>query len=99
MASSVRWAVALLTVVLSSLGTVAQIIEFREIDGRKIQCMHTGLTSDPKDCGAKSYWYSYVFIGSISAIVHADKGEEKLEIIPEECLADPTDRARHGLGG
>ena len=99
MASSVRWAVALLTVVLSSLGTVAQIIEFREIDGRTIQCMHTGLTSDLKDCGANSYWYSYVFIGSISAIVHADKGEEKLEIIPEECLADPTDRARHGLGG
>jgi hypothetical protein len=64
----------------------AQILEFREVGGKSIQCLHTGLTSDLKDCGFKSEWYAYVFVGSISAITSSDKEEKKLEIMPDEIF-------------
>lgn len=87
MTSSVPWAVAVLTVVLSSLGAAAaQIMEEREIDGKTIQCLHSGLMSDRSDCGFRSDWYAYVFVGSISAIASSDKDEKKLQIIPEEIF-------------
>jgi hypothetical protein len=78
MACSLRWAIAVLTLVLSGFGAAAgQIIDIREVDGKPIQCMHSGLMSDHNDCGLRSNWYAYVFVGSISAIVSADKDEKK----------------------
>jgi hypothetical protein len=77
-------ALAVLTVVLSGLGAAAaQIMELRD-DGAT--CMHSGLTSDLKDCGFRSDWYAYVFVGSIAAITADGKGEKKIQIIPEEVL-------------
>lgn len=77
-------ALAVLTVILSCLGAAtAQIMELRE-DG--VTCMHSGLTSDLKDCGFRSDWYAYVFVGSISAITADGKDEKKIQIIPEEVF-------------
>jgi hypothetical protein len=48
--------------------------------------MHSGLWSGLNDCGVRSDWYAYVFVGSISAITPVDKDEKKLQIIPEEVF-------------
>ena len=74
MANSVRWVPGVLTLILCGMSaTRTQILEFREVGGKTIQCLHTGLTSDLKDCGFRSDWYAYVFVGSISAITPSDK--------------------------
>ena len=88
MANSFRWAAAVLTVVLCALSAAAgQIIELREVDGRSFQCIHSGLSSDLNDCGFRSDWYAYVFVGSISAVLpSSDKDEKKLQITPEEIF-------------
>jgi len=87
MECSSRWAIAVLTVVLPGLGAAtAQILEMREVDGKTIECMHSGLMSDFNDCGVKSNWYRYVFVGSISAIGPADKDEKELKITPDEIF-------------
>jgi len=52
--------------------------------------LHTGLVSDLNDCGTKSDWYAYVFVGSISAASSAPNDEQRLEIHPEEIFhGDP----------
>jgi hypothetical protein len=38
------------------------------------------------DCGARSDWYAYVFVGSISARTPAGNDEEILQITPEELF-------------
>jgi|SRR5579863_1562300 carboxypeptidase family protein len=88
MADSVRWAAAVWIVVLCALSVAAgQIIEFREVDGKSFQCIHSGLSSDLNDCGFRSDWYAYVFVGSISAILpSSDKDEKTLQIAPEEIF-------------
>ena len=87
MAYSLRWAIAVLTVVLSGFcAATAQIVDMREVDGKTIQCVHSGLMSDLNDCGVRSDWYAYVFVGSISAVVPADKDEKKLQITPDEIF-------------
>jgi Carboxypeptidase regulatory-like domain len=63
-----------------------QIMEGRQINGKTVMCMHSGLTSDLKDCGARSFWYAYVFVGSISAITPAENDEKEIQIIPEEVF-------------
>jgi hypothetical protein len=87
MANSVRLGIAVLAAVFSGLGTAAtQIDEIRNIDGKNVECFHSGLISDLNDCGFKSDWYDYVFVGSISAIVPADKDEKNIQITPEEVF-------------
>lgn len=77
----------LLAAVLCCAGAPkAQIIEGRQVNGKTVMCMHTGLTSDLKDCGARSPWYTYVFVGSISAITAAENDEKEIQIIPEEVF-------------
>jgi len=72
---------------MSGLGTAAaQIDEIRNINGKMVECLHSGLMSDLNDCGFKSDWYAYVFVGSISAVVPADKQEKWLQITPEEIF-------------
>jgi hypothetical protein len=66
----------------------AQIITLEQRDGRTVSCMRSGLSSDLKDCGTMSDWYSYVFIGSITSVnpADADKDEKELQILPEELF-------------
>lgn len=42
--------------------------------------------SDLNDCGFRSDWYAYIFVGSISAVVPADEDEKKVQITPEEVF-------------
>ena len=90
MSRSVRLGIGLLIVGFSGLSVaVAQIDEFRIIDGKKVECLHSGLMSDLNDCGFRSDWYAYVFVGSISAVA-TDKDEKKVQITPEEVFhGDP----------
>lgn len=91
MANSVRLGIAVLAVVFSGLGTAAaQIDEIRTIGGKQVECFHSEKMSDLNDCGFKSNWSDYVFVGSISAIVPADKDEKNIQITPEELfLGEP----------
>src|SRR5436190_2946340 len=86
MANSVRLAIALLTVVLSRIGGDAQIMESRKAGDKTIMCMHSGLMSDLNDCGVRSAWYAYVFVGSISAKQPTSNGEQILQVTPEEIF-------------
>ena len=49
----------------------AQSIITTKVGNKTVTCMRSGLTSNLKDCGARSDWYTYVFVGSISAITSA----------------------------
>lgn len=84
-------AFAVLTVVLAGLSAAAaQIDEFRDVDGKTIECLHSGLMSDLNDCDVRSDWYAYVFIGSISEVTPVGKDEKKLQVTPEEVfLGEP----------
>jgi hypothetical protein len=63
-----------------------EIIEIKKVGDRTIMCTHTGLTSDLKDCGVRSDWYTYVFVGSITEIKPAGKDENNIQIVPEEVF-------------
>lgn len=81
-----RYALAVVVVVLSCLGAAAPVIVVvKEVGGKTIQCMHSGLSSGLNDCGAPD-WYAYVFVGSIASITPAAKDEEWIQIIPEEVF-------------
>jgi len=56
------------------------------VDGKQIACTRSGLSSDLKDCGAKSDWFSYVFVGSIYAITPTAGEEKQIQIVPEEIF-------------
>ena len=87
MPNSVRWVLAIPLLIFLAFGfAAAQITELREVDGRMIACTRSGLMSDLNDCGTRRDWYAYVFVGSITAIVPANKDEKKLQITPEEVF-------------
>lgn len=87
MANSVRLGIAVLAVVFSGLGTAAaQNVELGDIEGKDLECFHGGGMWDLDDCGFNSESYDYVLVGSISAIVPADKDEKKIQITPEEVF-------------
>jgi hypothetical protein len=89
-ASAVRAGViaALLASLLLCVGAAdAQVITIRNEGDKTITCTHTGLSSDLRDCGTRPSWYSYVFVGSISAIIPINTGEERLVIMPEEIFS------------
>jgi hypothetical protein len=80
-------ALALLAVTLSCLGTAAgQITTMMTVDGKEIACTRSGLWSDLNDCGTRSDWYSYVFVGSIYAIAPTAGEEKQIQIVPEEIF-------------
>lgn len=64
----------------------AQVILLRQVGDKTVACMHTGLSSDRKDCGARADWYSYVFVGLISKVTSLDNDEKEVEIAPEEVF-------------
>jgi hypothetical protein len=67
------------------------IVREKKVGDRTIMCMHTGLMSELNDCGVHSGWYTYVFVGSISAITPIENDEKLIQIIPEEVFAgDPA---------
>jgi hypothetical protein len=79
--------IALILGLLLCLGVAeAQMVTGIRNGNKTTYCIHTGLTSDLKDCGVGADWYTYVFIGSISSITPVDKDEKKLEIRPEEIF-------------
>lgn len=86
-----KWTIPLLMVVLTCAGmSNAQIVMIKRYNGKQIECVHSGLSSDLKDCGVKAWWYTYVFIGRIMSIAPADGGEKTLEIDPVEIFhGDP----------
>jgi Carboxypeptidase regulatory-like domain len=87
MANCVRWVLAIQLLMFLAFGpAAAQITELREIDGKMIACTRSGLWSDLNDCGTQKDWYAYVFVGSITTIVPANKDEKKLQITPEEVF-------------
>jgi len=92
MPNSVRWVVAVASVGLCCCSAAkAQIIMLKRDGDKTIQCLHTGLSSDLRDCGAQSDWYTYVFVGIISAVRSTNDGEKELHIIPHEVFkGEPT---------
>jgi hypothetical protein len=92
MASSVRWAAAGVIVGLCCCSAAkAQIIMLKQDGDKTVRCMHTGLSSDLKDCGTQSDWYPYVFVGTISAVTPTKDEEKELHIIPDEVFkGEPT---------
>ena len=84
---SIQRILAVLTMVFFSLGIAgAQIVSIYEKDGKTLTCVRSGLTSDLKDCGTESDSYTYVFVGSISAITPAKNAEKRIQVIPEEVF-------------
>jgi hypothetical protein len=82
-----RHVLALLAVMFCHHGIArAQIITVEQIGDKTFVCMHSGLTSDLKDCGTRADWYSYVFVGSISGIASIEGDEKALQIVPEEVF-------------
>lgn len=81
-------AFAVLAIVFSSLGAAtSQITTIKEIGGKTVVCTHSGLSSDLKECDTRSDWYSYVFVGSITAIRPIKDDEMELQIVPEEIFS------------
>jgi hypothetical protein len=79
---------AVLTLILSCIcAASAQMIIGKKVGDKTVMCMHTGLSSSLNDCGVRSDWYSYVFVGSISTITPAEKDEKELQIVPEEVFS------------
>jgi len=80
-------ALAILVVFLSCLGAAAgQIITIKKVGDKTVTCVHSGLTSDLKNCGVRSDWYAYVFVGSISTITSIENDEKEIHIVPEEVF-------------
>jgi hypothetical protein len=90
MTNSIRCVLAVLTAFFGLGSARAQIIELREMDGKRVTCVRTGMLRDLDDCGVRSDQYDYVFVGSISQIRPLGKEEEKLLISPQEIfLGEP----------
>ena len=86
-AMSIQRVLAVLVVALSCLGSAsAQIIVERTVGNKTVSCIHSGLMSDLNDCGVRSDWYTYVFVGSISSITQAKGDEKRIQITPEEVF-------------
>src|ERR1700736_2994637 len=86
MGSSVRWSAVVIVGLCCCSAAKAQIIMLKQDGDKTIQCMHTGLSSDLKDCGTQSDWYDYVFVGTISTVAPTKNGEKELHIIPDEVF-------------
>ena len=82
-----RHVLALLAVIFCHRGIArAQVITVEQIGDKTFEFMHSGLTSDLRDCGTRADWYSYVFVGSISGIASVENDEKALQIVPEEVF-------------
>lgn len=84
-------ALAVLTVALSCAGAAsAQIITEQKVGDKTVMCLVDSLSSSLKDCGLQSDWYTYTFVGSISAVTSIANDEKEIQIVPEEVFhGDP----------
>ena len=87
MANPVRLAYAVMTFTFLVTVADAEIIEIRQVGNRTIECVHSGLMSDLNDCGFRSDWYAYVFVGSISAMTPTANDKSIVQIMPEEIFS------------
>jgi len=87
MANPLRVACAVMAVLILVGVADAEITEFRKVGNKTIECMHSGLMSDLNDCGFRSDWYAYIFVGSISAITPTQNDESIIQITPEEIFS------------
>lgn len=82
-----RRAPALLTLLLAAPAVArAQIITLENVGGKTVTCMHSGLSSSVNDCGVRSDWYKYVFVGAISAVTPIENEEKEIQLVPEEVF-------------
>src|SRR6266481_9422353 len=65
----------------------AQITELRQIGDKMVTCTRSGLTSSLKDCGMRSDWYAYIFVGAISAIRPILDDEKEIQITTQEVFS------------
>jgi hypothetical protein len=80
-------ALAVLTLLLSCAGSAsAQIIIEQENGDKMVLCSFDSVSSSLKDCGLQSDWYTYTFVGSISAITPIANNEKRIQIVPEEVF-------------
>ena len=78
---------ALLALMLSCPAVArSQRITLEKVGDKEVTCMHSGLSSDFKDCGVRSNWYTYVFVGVISAVTPVENDENQIQIVPEEVF-------------
>jgi hypothetical protein len=82
-----RYGLAVLALAFSHASFApAQVIWINKVGDKTVTCMHSGLSSDLRDCGTRSDWYAYVFVGQISVITASEKDESEIQIRPEEVF-------------
>src|SRR5260370_277683 len=82
-----RCVLALLALVFSCPAIArAQITILEKIGDKTVACSHSGLTSSFKDCGVRADWYTYVFVGLISAVTPVENDEKQIQLVPEEVF-------------
>lgn len=82
-----RRVLSLLTLLLSCPAVArAQITILEEVGGETIACTHSGLSSSFNDCGVRADWYTYVFVGVISAVTPVENDEKQILLVPEEVF-------------
>jgi len=81
-----------LAVALACLGVAkAEVLSIRKVGDKTITCMHSGMFSNLNDCSSRSNWYTYVFVGRISAIKPAKDNEKQVQIAPDEVFFGKPD--------
>jgi hypothetical protein len=80
-------ALALLALVFSCPAIVrAQITTIEQVGDKTVMCSHSGLKSTFNDCGVRADWYTYVFVGVISAVTPVEDDEKQIQLDPEEVF-------------
>ncbi len=64
----------------------AQVITLEKVGDKQVVCMHSGLSSSFEDCGVRAGWYTYVFVGVISAVTPVENDEKQIQIVPGEIF-------------
>ena len=78
---------ALLALVFSCPAFVrAQITTIEQVGDKTVVCSHSGLRSSFNDCGVRADWYTYVFVGVISAVTPVEDDERQIKLVPEEVF-------------
>src|ERR1700692_704606 len=91
MATSVRWTVAVLILVLASLcAATAQLVEGRKYKGNDVTCVHSGIArTNGTDCGTEGY--ARVFTGTVKSAFDIGETDTLLQLIPDEVfLGEPA---------
>ena len=91
MTTLMRWAVAVLILVLAGLCVAtAQLVEWRQYKGHDVTCVHSGIArTNGTDCGTEGY--ARVFTGTVKSAFDIGETDKLLQLIPDEVfLGDPA---------